>query len=75
MAQIVEIHPDFPIFNYCIYTGTPDELRQYFVEMVKLFNSINDGRQVTVVRPDFVILEFQMEGEAIQSRIVHYQIV
>lgn len=75
MAQVIEVHPDNPRFNYVIYTGTPDELRRYFVEMVKLFNSINDGRQVTVVRPDFVVLELRQEGEEIQSRIIHYQIV
>ncbi len=81
MAQVIEVHPEHPQFNYVVYMGAQDEMERFITEMVKRYEALNEiesselHRQITVVRPDFIILELQMEGEAIQSRIVHYQIV
>lgn len=81
MAQVIEVHPEHPQFNYVVYMGAQDEMERFITEMVKRFEALNEiesnelHRQVTVVRPDFVILELQMEGEELSSRIIHYQIV
>ena len=75
MAQVIEVHPDNPQFNYVVNVGTPEQMSNHITEMVKLFERIQDGRQVTVVRPDFVVLEIGTDDDSLSTRIIHYQIV
>lgn len=81
MAQVIEVHPEHPQFNYVVYMGAQDEMERFITEMVKRFEALNEiesnelHRQITVVRPDFVVLEIGTDDDSLSTRIIHYQIV